>query len=152
MAKLKRTDIRDGKITVVTQKTNDRLVIPLNKYSRALLDKYAGLHDPAGLALPVITNQKMNYYLKDLCEICGFNEPVSLACYRGGKRTEEIVPKWQLVGTHAARRTFVCNALTKGVAPQVVMKFTGHSDYKSMKPYIDIAAADVEKAMELMND
>ncbi len=24
------------------------------------------------------------------------------------------------------------------IAPQVVMKFTGHADYKSMKPYIDI--------------
>ena len=29
--------------------------------------------------------------------------------------------------------------LSIGIAPQVVMKFTGHADYKSMKPYIDIA-------------
>ena len=29
--------------------------------------------------------------------------------------------------------------LSIGIAPQVVMKFTGHADHKSMKPYIDIA-------------
>jgi len=30
-------------------------------------------------------------------------------------------------------------ALSSGIPPQVVMKWTGHSDYKSMRPYIDIA-------------
>jgi len=25
-----------------------------------------------------------------------------------------------------------------GITPSVVMKWTGHSDYKAMKPYIDI--------------
>lgn len=28
--------------------------------------------------------------------------------------------------------------LSIGIAPQVVMKLTGHAEYKSMKPYIDI--------------
>ena len=37
------------------------------------------------------------------------------------------------------RRTFICFALASGIPPQVVMKWTGHSDYKAMKPYIDIA-------------
>ena len=34
---------------------------------------------------------------------------------------------------------FICFALSSGIPPQVVMKWTGHSDYKAMKPYIDIA-------------
>ena len=38
----------------------------------------------------------------------------------------------------------ICNALGMGISPQVVMKWTGHSDYKAMKPYID--AADEIKA------
>ena len=41
--------------------------------------------------------------------------------------------------------------LSIGIAPQVVMKFTGHADYKSMRPYIDItekAKADAMDAME----
>ena len=152
MAALKRSDIVGDTIILTTQKTNDRLEIPLNDYSRAILDKYAGLQDPRGLALPVISNQKMNDYLKDLCELCGFNEPITKVYYRAGQRVEETREKWRLIGTHAARRTFICYALTKGIPPQVVMKFTGHSDYKAMKPYIDIAGADAAKAMQLMND
>ena len=152
MAALKRTDITGDSIIVTTQKTNDRLEIPLNKYSRAILDKYAGLNDPRGLALPVISNQKMNDYLKDLCELCDFREAVSKVYYKGGQRIEETREKWELVGTHAARRTFICYALTKGIPPQIVMKWTGHSDYKAMKPYIDIAGADAAAAMQLLND
>ena len=152
MAALKRSDITGDSIIVTTQKTNDRLEIPLNNYSRAILEKYAGLHDPRGLALPVISNQKMNDYLKDLCELCGFNEPVTKVYYKGGQRIEETRPKWELIGTHAARRSFICYALTKGIPPQIVMKFTGHSDYQAMKPYIDIAGADAAAAMQLMND
>ena len=151
MAALKRTDIYPDRLEITTQKTNDRLTIPLNNQSRAILDKYAGLQDPSGLALPVISNQKMNDYLKDLCELCGFNEPITRTFYRAGQRVEETAPKWALMGTHAGRRTFICNALTIGIPPQVVMKFTGHSDYKAMKPYIDIAGADAAKAMQLMN-
>ena len=152
MAALKRSDIVGDKIIVTTQKTNDRLEIPLNKYSRAILEKYAGLQDPRGLALPVISNQKMNDYLKDLCELCDFREPITKVFYRGGARVEETHEKWELISTHAARRTFICYALTKGIPPQIVMKFTGHSDYKAMKPYIDIAGADAAAAMQLMND
>ena len=152
MAALKRTDITGDSIIITTQKTNDRLEIPLNKYSRAILDKYAGLNDSRGLALPVISNQKMNDYLKDLCELCDFREAVSKVYYKGGQRIEETREKWELVGTHAARRTFICYALTKGIAPQIVMKWTGHSDYKAMKPYIDIAGADAAAAMQLLND
>ena len=152
MAALKRSDIVGDKIIVTTQKTNDRLEIPLNDYSRAILDKYADLQDPRGLALPVISNQKMNDYLKDLCELCDFRDPVTKVFYKGGARVEETHEKWELISTHAARRTFICYALTKGIPPQIVMKFTGHSDYKAMKPYIDIAGADAAAAMQLMND
>lgn len=152
MAALKRSDIVGDTIIVTTQKTNDRLEIPLNDYSRAILKKYAGLQDRRGLALPVISNQKMNDYLKDLCELCNFREPITKVYYKGGQRIEETREKWQLITTHAARRTFICYALTKGIPPQVVMKFTGHSDYQAMRPYIDIAGADAAKAMQLMND
>ena len=152
MSALRPSDIVGDRIIITTQKTNDRLEIPLNDYSRAILDKYADLHDRRGLALPVISNQKMNDYLKDLCELCGFRDPIAKTFYRGGNLVEETREKWQLIGTHAARRTFICYALTKGIPPQVIMKWTGHSDYQAMKPYIDIAEADAAKAMQLMND
>ena len=53
----------------------------------------------------------------------------------------------RLLSTHAGRRTFICLALSSGIPPQVVMKWTGHCDYKSMKPYIDIAGKTKSDAM-----
>ena len=52
-----------------------------------------------------------------------------------------------MAGTHAGRRTFICLALSSGIPPQLVLKWTGHSDYKSMKPYIDIATRTKSDAM-----
>ena len=105
-----------------------------------------------GLALPVISNQKMNKYLKDLCELCGFTTPITIVCYRAGQRVEETYPKYSLIGTHAARRTFICFALSSGIPPQIVMKWTGHSDYNANRPYIDIAEKTKADAMKLIDD
>ena len=116
--------------------------------AKAILDKYKDADFPGDLALPVITNQDMNRYLKDLCELCEFNTPIREVCYRGNKREEDIVPKWSLITTHCGRKTFICFALASGIPPQVVMKWTGHCDYKSMKPYIDIAEKSKEDAMK----
>lgn len=38
-----------------------------------------------------------------------------------------------------------------GIPPQIVMKWTGHSDYKSMKPYIDVTDTVKADAMEKFN-
>lgn len=65
-----------------------------------------------------------------------------------GKKIDEVLPKYSLLGTHCGRRTFICNALSLGIPPQVVMKWTGHSDYSAMKPYIDIADEIKATAME----
>ena len=66
MAKVKRTDIVGDILYVTTQKTNDRLPIDLNAMAKSILDKYKDEKFPDDLALPVISNQKMNKYLKDL--------------------------------------------------------------------------------------
>ena len=64
---------------------------------------------------------------------------------------EEILPKYELLSSHIGRRTFICNALMLGIAPNIVMKWTGHSDYAAMKPYIEIADKAKETAMSLFN-
>ena len=147
MYNLQKKDVADKYIYVTTQKTNDRLPIDLNPYSKAILDKYKDKEMIGDHALPVMTNQKMNDYLKTLGKYCGFNDLITRVCYRGGKRVEETYPKYQMLSTHAARRTFICLALSSGIPPQVVMKWTGHCDYKSMKPYIDIAGKTKSDAM-----
>ena len=132
-------DIHDGKIEIVTVKTADRILIELNNKSQAILDKYADIRFPYKKVLPVLSNQKMNKKLHTLCKLAGIGEPVKTTHYEGNKRIDKVQPKYELVGTHCGRRTFICTALSKGIPPSVVMKWTGHSDYKAMKPYIDIA-------------
>ena len=148
---LRRSDIKGDHIEVTTVKTSDSLIIELNKHSKAILDKYKDVAFEDDKVLPVITNQKMNDYLKELAELAGIDEPVRQTYYRGNGRIDEVTPKYALLGTHAGRRTFICNALALGIPPQVVMKWTGHSDYKAMKPYIDIADDIKANAMSKFN-
>ena len=148
---LRRSDIKDDHIEVTTVKTSDSLIIELNNHSKAILDKYKDVAFENDKVLPVITNQKMNDYLKELAEMAGIDEPVRQTYYKGNERIDEVTPKYALLGTHAGRRTFICNALALGIPPQVVMKWTGHSDYKAMKPYIDIADDIKANAMSKFN-
>ena len=148
---LRRSDIKGDHIEVTTVKTSDSLSIELNDHSRAILEKYKDVEFENDKALPVITNQKMNDYLKELAELAEINEPVRQTYYKGNERIDEVTPKYALLGTHAGRRTFICNALALGIPPQVVMKWTGHSDYKAMKPYIDIADDIKANAMSKFN-
>ena len=146
---LKKANIRENYIEVTTLKTSENLIIELNKLSKNILERYKDIEGEK--ALPVISNQKMNDYLKELAELAGINDLVTTTYYKGNVRFEEITPKYALLGTHAGRRTFVCNALSLGIPPNVVMKWTGHSDYKSMKPYIDIADEIIATAMDKFN-
>lgn len=152
MRNLKRSDIVDGVINLTTVKTHDKIAIELNDYSKAILDKYEGMVFPGGTALPVISNQKMNDYLKELAELAGLNAPVTQIYYKNGERIEETKPKYSVIGTHAGRRTFICNALSMGIPADIVIKWTGHSDYAAMKPYIDIAQSEKSKAMAKFNE
>jgi integrase len=151
VANLKRSNVFPDYIQITTIKTADTLKIELNKYSAAILEKYKDSTFPHNKVLPVMSNQRMNEYLKEMAEIIGFNEPVTVTYYKGNQRIDEVYPKWSQIGTHTGRRTFICNALMLGIAPQIVMKWTGHSDYKAMKPYIDIADKAKADAMKLFD-
>ena len=148
---LRRSDIKGDHIEVTTVKTSDSLIIELNNHSKAILDKYKDVPFENDKVLPVITNQKMNDYLKELAELARIDEPVRQTYYKGNERIDDVTPKYTLLGTHAGRRTFICNALALGIPPQVVMKWTGHSDYKAMKPYVDIADDIKANAMSKFN-
>lgn len=146
---LKKTDVYNGYITITTIKTGEPLKIELNKYSKAILEKYKDIESIS--ALPAPSNRKLNKYVKDVCKACEINEPVCRTYYKGVERIDEIHPKYELIGTHCGRKTFICNALMMGIAPNIVMKWTGHRDYQAMRPYIDIADKAKEEAMKLFN-
>ncbi len=136
---LKKTDIKGDYFEITTIKTGANLLIELNKHTKSILKKYEHIPYKDDKALPVITNQKMIDYLRELAELAKIDEPIRQTYYKGNERVDKVVPKYKLLATHTGRRTFICTALSLGIPVNVVMKWTGHSDYKAMKPYIDIA-------------
>jgi integrase len=144
VSKLEWNDIdKNNNWNLRTIKTKDLLTIPLNSYAVSILEKHKGQSRP----LKVISNQKMNEYLKDLCEKAEIKDEVKRVRYSGNERKEEKFLKYELIGTHTARRTFITLSLEKGMRPETVMEITGHKDYKMMKKYIKISSKVKETEM-----
>ena len=97
--------------------------------------------------MPHIDSVLLNRMIKKIAKECGINEPITLVYYRGNQRVQEVKEKWQLISTHTGRKTFICTALSQGISPSIIMKWTGHSDYDAMKPYIDIVDEAKKVAM-----
>ncbi|WP_460905394.1 phage integrase SAM-like domain-containing protein [Spirosoma areae] len=144
---LKKSDDRGSYFEFVTQKTSESLKVETNKYSRAILDKYKEMPFKGDKALPVISNQKMNDYIKELGELAGLDTPETLVYYKGNRRVEETYPKYALLSTHCARKTFVTNLIYLGVSDHVIRQWTGHRDHKSFDVYHKIV--DDIKAREM---
>lgn len=146
IAKIKRTNIKDDFIEIKTEKTRETLKIPLNQHAKNLLKKYEGNEDERPLP-PTITNQKTNEYLKELCEIAEIDEMIEMEKYSGSKKILIRKPKYNLVTSHTARRTFVTLSLEKGIRAEIVMNITGHKEYQTFKKYIKIT--DKVKLLEM---
>ena len=138
---LNKKDVKNGTWHLRQQKTNNIIQIPLNKYAISILAKYSDFK------LPVISNQKMNKYLKELCVLAKINDPVRIIKFKGSKRIEETKKKYEVIGTHTARRTFITLSLRKGMKPEVIMKITGHKSYKMFQKYLKIADDHTRKEM-----
>lgn len=138
-------------IETLTQKTNDRLRIELNKYSLTILLRYIDGKTPRDPALPVPSNQRMNSYLHQAAREAGLDAPTRTVIFRRGKRQEEVLPKWAVLTSHAGRRTFIVTALRLGIPAPVIMEWTGHSDYDAMKPYIKIVDEAKKANMSLFD-
>ena len=149
---LRHSDIKGDHMDVTTIKTGDSVSIELNDITKAILEKYKDISFYGDRALPSFTNQAMNRGLKELCKLAEINDPVRITTYKGNVRHDDVYPKWELVGTHTGRRTFIVQALSMGISPNIVMKWTGHSDYKAMKPYIDIVDSIKAESMTKFNN
>lgn len=78
VANLKQDNIRksfDGKLWIITkrQKTNTSVNVPLLDIAKMILDKYRDKL-PNGKILPIISNQKLNAYLKEIADVCGIKK------------------------------------------------------------------------------
>lgn len=119
---LKASDIRisfDGKPWIMTHrhKTDTPVNVPLLKIPQAILQKYEG-QLPKGQLLPVLSNQKLNSYLKEIADLCGINKNITF---------------------HVARHTYATEiTLSHGVPLETVSKMLGHSRIGTTQLYAKV--------------
>lgn len=118
-------------INVVTQKTHEPVYVPVHYHTKEIFKKYNGKFPEA------ITIQKMNKYLKELGKLAGINEPVEKVIIRNNKNDKSILPKYELISTHTARRSFATNLILTGdLSVKSVMQITGHKQVKTFLGYV----------------
>ncbi|MDC1818973.1 site-specific integrase [Bacteroides uniformis] len=149
LAALRPVNLVDGYLDFCTEKTDDKLHIALNEHAQRIIDKYSWYKGNA--IFPVPSNQKLNDYLKEAAKLAGLDREISQVYFKGNTRHEDTYKFWEQISCHDARRTFVCCSLALGIPASVVMSCTGHSDYESMKPYIEVADETQKMQMEKWN-
>lgn len=135
---LRRNQIDGDTISVVTSKTANHTRIDFNRYSREVYEKYKECVFEDNRALPVLSNQKYNDYLKELCKEAGITSKITIAYKQGGKTVTNECEKWEKISSHSGRRTFVSLSLYLGATPEEVMKISGHHSYDMMQRYIGL--------------
>ena len=123
-------------IKVKTQKTGETVTIPLHWMVRAILQKYDNKPPRA------ISNQKMNEYIKDVCQAAKLYTQVTTYKTKGGFSVGVTQPKHELVTCHTARRSFASNLFLAGVPTISIMKITGHKTEKAFMSYIRISGEE----------
>jgi len=130
---LKKTDINNGFISITSIKTKSQIVVPLIRESKEILSRYVDL--PGKNALPVISNQKMNEYLKELGKLAGLNRPITKVKFRGSQRIDSVTPLYEVLTTHIGRKTFISYMFRKGVDSELIRAISNHKSISSFARY-----------------
>jgi integrase len=133
----------DGKefLKIKTIKTGELVIIPLHWTIKEILKKHNG-------NIPrVISNQKMNEYLKELTRKAEITNMERIVKTRGGLRVDSTSEKCELVTVHTARRSFATNMYMADIPTITIMKITGHRTEKAFLKYIRISPE--ENALKL---
>lgn len=129
----KHLDFENKLLTIVTQKTNTLVVIPMHPKVEAIFRKYGNQPPKAQ------SNQSTNRVLKRLCRKAGITNFVSVVETSGGVKHEVTHEKCDMVTSHTARRSFATNAYRAGIPSLSIMQITGHSTETSFMKYIRIS-------------
>lgn len=127
-------------IEIVQEKKTHRVSIPLLPVAIDILNKYKN-------GFPIYTNQTALNYLKNIGEKAGITRLHNVTEDRGGEVVTTQVKAYELIGTHTARRSFICNMLKHGYDSHIIMKITGHNDAKSFKKYVRLTSEDAALLM-----
>lgn len=114
--------------------------IPLNQIAMYLLRKY-------NYKLPLITNQKHNDYLKEIFKKIGYTHDVERTSTRGKEVIREIMPFYDRISSHTARRTFITMMKRKGKSDKLIAKISGHKDMKTLNQYYQVSNNETQEAV-----
>lgn len=124
-------------IVITTQKTKHKVILPItNPMLRVILERH-GWKAPKR-----ISGQKLNDYLKELCQKAGFTQDIEINEYKAGRHERNTFKKWELVTSHTARRSFATNAFKSGLPVANIMAFTGHTTVASFMKYIKVTTEE----------
>jgi integrase len=149
LSQLNKANITESHINISIQKTKTQNhIIRLNKFSKAILDKYKGtIYEP----LPNISMQKFNDYIKECCEIVKINKPTTITGFVGAKKIQKTVPKFQLITSHTARKTFITNSLLLGMEPKAIKKIANIKKDAVLDKYMKITEEYTDEQMDKWN-
>lgn len=116
------------------QKTGNKTTLPLtNPMLQTILARYDDRPPKP------ISDQKLNAYMKELCELAGLDTLTEITDYRAKKPITKTFKKYELVSTHTGRRSFATNAYKLGMPIPQIMEFTGHEKVESFLKYIKVS-------------
>jgi len=132
-----------------TKKTLKVVKIPLIDLGLKIYHKYKntdGLY-----LLNVYSNQKLNQYLKEVCEIAKINQPTEKTRYVGKNITTTLRPKWELVTSHIGRKTFVSLLYASNGDSKMAKALTGHTQDSTFDRYLFIPDAQKVNLLSKLN-
>jgi len=119
-------------LKVDTKKTGQKVIIPLHPIVVEILEKN-GSKPPTTMA-----DQTINYKIKEVGEMAEIKDIESTAKSKGGIKENKHVPKYELIKTHTARRSFCTNAYLAGVPVIDIMAISTHTTESSFMKYIKV--------------
>ena len=139
LSRLERGNIKDGLLSITAKKTRQKVVIPVTDELQTVLNKYPD-------QLPKIpTDQHFNREIKKVCKIAGINDKVMAEVKKGNLTVTAPVPKYKVVTSHTARRSFATNLYRRGIPSTQLMFLTGHKTENAFLKYIKVSKEDNAK-------
>ena len=132
---------KENLINIFQKKTKDYVRIPIHKKLKKIIDKYPDYN------FPIISNQKFNEYVKELCKEAGIDALVQVVQQYGNDIRKKSIPKYELVSSHTGRRTCITLLLKKGMLPEEIMRISGHKSRKSFEIYVKISEQEALKSI-----
>ena len=138
ISRLKNENIKDDFIEIRTKKTKDILFVPLNVFTKEILNKYKGVYSDAPLP-PPFSNPIVNKLIKEAAKKAEIDDLTMVEKFSGVNRKVITKPKYAFVSTHTGRRTFITLSHEKGMQIEMIMKITGIKKWETLKKYLKVS-------------